>query len=723
MSWHFIPNHSTSKASELEGDPWDYDAERPPLKDKIAYRKWCKDETTEHCFYSAYEGVNSKLRVETENNPPLKAWAWVADYDYRGTQEELIDRIEKELPEDLRPTAVSQTFSGGARVVWKFEDFVWADQPEIHSAFVKRLAALVKAKRLAPGFDEGSYSTTTTWELGHNWKVLGDGNLLSRETLTKLQFESVKATRTIKTEFTEIPWEEIQNRIEEMYPGRITGITLQRDIRVPLFWIDDGNPERSGICAEWGVYSFSTRAAQGMTFWDEILGADFVRRFTEKRIADAVAHTYFDGKFYWRKAGNSEWNWATKDDLIQDLKVQGFSHRIKKKETKTEVDEIISTIRTDQRVYAACPFIHTHERFVVHNSNRYLNINHRMPMPPAGKEECEDDTNFPWLSEFLDGFFDDALQDGERPLDFWLADLQRTLRALHDGVPCSGKAEILAGGPNLGKSLMAVKIKRMIFGSGTDAGKFLLEQGSFNKELAQSFHWYVDDNQSASSSQRHMLFSETLKKHVATPEVVYHPKFQDSNVIPWYGRITITCNDDPDSLSIIPNMDMTIRDKVSLYKLNSRTLKFPPNSELHDILERELPYFVGYLLFHHSPPAKVMASSVRYGVKPYHHPDLLQTAKEVTGHARLEEILEIWRELTPYNPKDPADSPTWEGTSAALLAQMNVFDGLRSVLKTYSPTVFARALDKLQKDGSCKFMSSKMSGTRRLWSVKREIVK
>lgn len=719
MSWFTIPNHSTSKAQKLVGNPWDYVAQRPTLSDKAAYRKWCKDEDTSHIFFYAFEPLNPGLRVEKDNNPPLKQWAWVADFDYKGELSELLDRIDKEIPEDLQPTAVSKTFSGGARVVWKFENFVWADQPEVNAAFQKKLAELVKAKRLAPGFDDASFSPVITWEIGTDWTVVGKGNELSVQTLTKLQFEACRAIKTIKTEFTEIPWDKIQDKVEEKFPGRLSGITLGRDVRVPLFWIDDGNPDCSAICAEWGVYSFSTRADQGMTFWEDILGADFMRQFSEKKLADAVENRFFDGKLYWDRASSGRWDFTTKDDLTQTLKVQGYSHRLKKKATSTEVDQIMEGIRSHHRVYAACPFPHTNERFVDHNGNRYLNINHRKPMPPAAKEECADGTNFPWVSQYLEGYFDDKPQDGCSPLEYWLADMQRTLRALHEGQPCSGKAEILSGGKDLGKSLMAVKIKRMLFGSNTDAGKFLLEQGSFNKELAQSFHWYVDDNQSASSSQRHMLFSETLKKHVATPEVVYHPKFQDANVIPWYGRITITCNDDPDSLSIIPNMDMTIRDKVSLYKLARRKIAFPPSSDLHAILEQELPYFVGYLLFHYEAPAEVLDKSVRFGIRPYHHPDLLQVAKEVTSHARLEEIIDIWRELTRFDPTDPDDSPTWEGTASALLAQMTVHEGLRGVLKNYSPTSFARALDKLQKDGSCPFMSVKMSGRKRVWNLEK----
>jgi|TARA_R110000772_G_scaffold7287_3_gene24973 hypothetical protein len=718
MNWFYIPNHSTTQTEKLEGNPWDFESARPKLADKPAYRKWCKSEDTQHIFFTAFEGLNPGLRVEKENNPPLKQWAWVVDYDYRGKQEELIARIETELPADLLPTAVSSTFSGGARVVWVFEDFVWADQPEVSERFQRKLGELLKVSRLAPGFDDASYSTVITWELGQDWQVLGQGNKLSTQTLTKLQFECCRAVKSVKSGYTEIPWDVIQTKVEEMFPGRLGELTLGRDVRVPLFWIDDKNPDHSGICAEWGVYSFSTRADQGLTFWDDILGAEFMRQFSEKKIAGAVDNNFFDGKLYWQISGQEQFEFTTKDDLTQSLKVRGYSHRVDKKATSTEVDQIIEGIRSSNRVFAACPFPHTHDRFVDHNGNRYLNINHRKPMLPAGREECEDDKNFPWFSEFLEGYFDEALQDGCRPIDFWLADMQRTLRALHGGEPCSGKAEILAGGKNLGKSLMAIKVKRMLFGSGTDAGKFLLEQGAFNKELAQCFHWYVDDNQSVSSSQRHMLFSETLKKHVATPEVVYHPKFQDANVIPWYGRISITCNDDPDSLSIIPNMDMTIRDKVSLYKLNRREIKFPANSDLHKILERELPYFVGYMLHHYDPPIKVL-DTVRFGIKPYHHVDLLQTAKEVTSHARLEEIVEIWRDLNKYDDNDSDDSPVWEGTSSALLAQMTVHEGLRGVLKTYSPTSFARALDKLQKDGSCPFMNVQMQGRKRLWKLEK----
>ena len=697
MKFFFVRNHSTSTAEKLEGNPWDYENTRPHFPNKAAFRKWCKNDETEHCFFSGYEGVNPNNRVEGENNPALKQWAWIADYDYKGEDwDEFNKRLKKDLPEDLQPTAASETFSGGRRIVWVFESFIWSDQKEVHDAFLKRLAGLLKAERLAPGFDVASFSVTTTWELGDNWHFYG--NTLSKQTLTKLQFEACKAVKSIRTEYTELPWDKIQGRAEELYPGRLTGFTLGRDVRVPLFWIDDGIPDQSAICAEWGVYSFSTRAEQGMTFWPEILGDEFMRQFEEKKLSAAIENTFYDGKSYWVKNVRGMWSARNRDEITQDLKVQGYSHRLKKKRTATEIDEIMATIRDQHQVVAAAPFTHSREQFIDHNGDRYLNINHKTPLPPAAKEECVPE-NFPWLAAFLDGFFDEILQNGERPLDYWLADLQRTLQHLQRGEPVSGKAEVLAGDKNLGKSLMAVKIKRMIYGSNTDAGKFLLEQGSFNKELAESFHWYVDDNQSASSSQRHMLFTETLKKHVATPEVRYRPMYKDARVIPWYGRITITCNDDPDSLSIIPNMDMTMKDKVSLYKLQPREFQFPPNIELEKILVQELPYFVGWLQWHYDAPKKCVANDARYGIKPYHHPELLKTSKEVTGHARLEEMLRLWREIQNYDPNDPDDSPEWTGTSSALLAEMNVHEGLRAILKTYTPIIFTRGLNKLLKDG------------------------
>jgi hypothetical protein len=695
-------NLSSDALVLLEAPPWQYDDTRPEgLTSKAKFRQWQLKETTNRIHFTLVEPVNPNLRIE-EDNPPRRFFGWVADYDAHVEAEEFLRRVSK-VDAEIRPVWFSRTFSGGIRAVWVFEEPVWADCPAVAEKFMRNFASRAKAQTLAPGLDPASYQPHMLWEHGTDWAPVPDSIPVPRAVTQSLYRDSVIQIKKIDAPYTDLPMDEIAAEVERRFPGRLYGNALEIGNRVPLFWLpitgDHKEKDRSAIVAEWGVYAFSSRASQGRMFWDELLGHEFVQKYKEKRLDQAMTGCYFDGKLYWRidpKSG--AWVSSTREDALLYLRVdRGLSNKLKGKETYSEADHALLCIQTMHRVDSTAPFLHTPEQFVEWNGELYLNTNRRRPMDPApvgyGNPE-----NFPWLATFFDNFFDQHEDDTFSPRDSFLAEIARSYRSLIDARPVQGHALIVCGAAGCGKSLLGTYILRHIFGSATDAGNFLAKGSAFNKALGESFIWFIDDNQSVGTMAAHKAFSEMLKKHVATPEVSVQPKHKDARDIPWFGRIYVSCNDDPDSVSIIPDLDINIADKLCLYRVNPDwRAEFQDTMDMQELLQHELPYFLRWLLDEFEVPSEILTPDrPRYGLQVYHHPGLVQAARESSAHFRMAQMLDIYRAQCRREDR----TRYIEGTSSELLVQMMHPDSdVASLIRasSTSPIQFGRLLGALAK--------------------------
>lgn len=718
--WRAAANLRTDALTELEDGPWEYDDTRPAgLDSKAKFRKWQNDESTDHIHFTLIEPFDPGRRV-SEDNPARRMFGWVADYDSPTSSDEFIRRTEAIDP-TLRPAWFSRTFSGGIRAVWLFEEPVWADCSAVAGKFMRHFAVRVKASTLAPNLDQASFALHMLWEQGTAWTAVPESSTVPASVTNSIFFDAVNHVKKVEGTYTLLPMDEVQAEIERKYPGRLYGAKIEIGERVPLFWLpvsgDHKEKDKSAIVAEWGIYSFSSRSEQGRMFWDELLGYEFIQKYKEKRLDSAINGCYFDGTGYWRLDYKGDWQWFNQDNTNLWLRVErGLSGSKKPKETASEVEQALYAIQSMHRIEATAPFTFTDEQFVEWNGETYLNTNRRRPMCPAG-EGYGNPENFPWLREFFHNFFDSHPSEKVHPREYYLAELQRAYRGFYESVPTQGHVVILAGGPGKGKSLLTTFILRRIFGSAADAGGFLVAGKGFNKSLGESAIWFVDDNQSAGSFSSHKAFSEVLKKHVATPEVVWEPKFKDARSIPWYGRIYVSCNDDADSISIVPDLDINILDKISIFKVNPDwTARFLPNKEMEEVIVNELPYFLRWLLDEFEPAEGVLTpDKPRYGIRPYWHIDIVKTARESSAQYRLAEVLELWRNQKAFEDKSKL---VWIGNSTALLAELqNPDNGVRDLVKAETAIGFGRKMNALVNQGVPWLKRVEDGGNKASWQI------
>lgn len=702
-----IPNLSSNEVSRIES-PWKTGEESPKFGgSKERHREWCSKPDTKHIFFSCTEGVNVSQRINSSNEP-FKMWGFVADYDDPDVGlelEEVLARIRKLLPDaGLQPSFISSTFSKGVRMVWKFAEPVYVDIPEIREKFLKTFAKRVRMRNLCVGLDECSFDLSQYYERGADWRIIDGSVPVPTVTLDDMCITAAKTAGKLKAydTVTKIPFETLEEELHKQYPGKWGDQPFTHGARGPMFWTDDTKMSSVWVCED-GVYCHSTRADRSFYTWKKLFGEEFVRAFEEKRISAAAGGIFYDGNEYYLPGNNGNvWRRKDKGDMLLHLKASGVSHKTSKDNTATEAEKVLHAIQESSRVDAVGPFLFNREKIKKYNGLKYLNTANVKPTFPVEDLEQGVPDNFPWLYEFLWNTWDDREQDGCHPRDFFLAWLQRAWEGYYTGEPKSGQVIVISGGPGRGKTLLGARIIRDIAGGGSDAGDFLLKGGGFNKELGNVPIWNVDDGLSASSYSNHKKFSEAIKKHVANPEIRLEPKFKDAAVVPWYGRIVITCNEDSGSLAILPDLDMGTKDKIMLFLFDKDyEPNFEDNPQLEEVIRRELPYFLAWLVQWKPPEGVLDEKNPRYLVKSYHHPQLLETAQEGSRTSAVIELLQKFR--MALEEGDPSKQEVSSHTANELLEHLIGLPGGRSIIKLNSVT-FGREMSLISREGGLPWL-------------------
>lgn len=697
----YLKNHSAQSTTRTATPPWQMVSTSgiPAGMVKAAFRKWCADPATDHVFFSMVEASNYNVRPSA-GNEPLSVYGFVGDYDSdllsNLTDQEVLDEIKKRTGgKGILPNHMSRTFSNKIRLVWEFESPVPGDIPAAMNKTIDLFIKDSKANQmLEGGLDECCWDMTQFYEMGHGWVDLGNP-VVPATKLQALYFKAAASTVTKAETLTAIPMEDLEVEIDKQYPGALAGIKLGSGVRVPLFWIGDNNPTLDGQVGENGIWSYSTNREFGLKPWGSLLGKAFVKNYEETQINSAVSDYYFDSERYWRKLPNGVWRHHKKEDAVMHIENMGFSSK-PDKNGKSAVKQILIHIHNFRRIDGAVPFLFDAQETIQHQGETFLNISTRKPMEPAGLDG--DPSRWPWLFDFLQGFLHTDPLIPTAPIDHLLAWIQRAWQSARAGRIELGHLVFLVGEANTGKTLFAQFILRQIMGGGTDASDYMLAGGGFNKQMAEVAVWNVDDSVSASNYNDHKRFSEMLKKTAANPEIKYHPKFRDAMVLPWRGRVVVTCNTDASSLEILPTLDGTIKDKLQLFRLSDRRPDFPDSKILEKLIKDELPHFLDWLDAW-APPEEVVGGRSRYGIQEYHHSEILQVVREMSQEQNFKDIVEEWLQQRVANaPEDP----DWSGQPKDLFRELtaNSDDPIsRLVQNKYPPERIGKLLKVIREQG------------------------
>jgi len=610
---------------------------RPHSLTKESFRQWCAASTTQSKFFSVWQGINPKARIAT-GNPATRLHGIIGDYDNSSAASHIGD-----LPQACGelPTWIVNTFTPGKiRLIWEFETPINVTNVEITERFIRELNKRIRFSKALPGYDESSTDSNQYFELGTEWRRVEEAKPIPISLLEMAMIEAGTNAKLNRSD-VEIPIEAVAAEVQRQFPGRFTK-AFDIGARLPLFWINDGIDREGSIVTENGMVCFSDRAGSNFMPWRAILGTKFVQTYEEGVIGSTAAKFYTDGRNYYIKE-NGAWITLSREDTKLLLKVMGVSDTKRKGQNTSDCENVLAHILTKRRVAAAAPILYRDSDIEEVNGVKYLNLNSRYAMQPAAEGQG-DPSLWPWLH----GYINNAFDDGDRPegeaRDHFLAWLKHFYTSALRKSLQPGHILVIAGGVHTGKSFINRWLVGAAVGGSVNATPVLMRSSAFNKGAGEVGHWRVDDAPSDGDYREKRRFTQALKEFAANPTILWQPKFKDTIELPFLGRVCLTMNTDPESLSMLPAMDGSFADKVSLFLIND---DFHPvfrktNEENEAMLLAELPHFLRWLLDWEIPAHILNRSKPRFGVKPFHHAKLMEEAHAESFEYSLQEILEPW---------------------------------------------------------------------------------
>ena len=704
MTYRYLRNLRDSKAQKASGLD-NLKLAKPTFKNKADYREWCSNSNTDHVFYSCVEGRAPSKRVSNDN-PVHKIYGVVADYDSPVDWKSFRNKLANACASIPTPTWASRTQSGYLRLVWEFEAVIPID-PSMYDSFMGYINKALKMDKLFAGFDKTSLKPNQYFELGEDWIKTGDE--IPTDVVHACLSKAV-SSKPPESSDTSIPLDVVASEVESRFPNRWFG-EFEVGARGPLFWIDDGINRDGCQIVEDGIVCYSDRAGKGFMSWSDIFGSSFVKDYETKKLANLLDEYWFNGKTFFKLLYGNAVS-IPKEQLLLELRQAGFSVRVRRGRAISEVEEALLTVSNNNRIDEIAPVVFSKERIVSYNASRILNCSNLVPVDP---DSDGDPSKWPFLHQWFNQLF---VNSSKNPaLDYFYSWMQRFYTAVLDRVPLQGQALLLVGPTGRGKSLLSNKIISGLVGGFSDASDYLSGQTKFIKDLGRVASWVIDDTTSAASFQDQRRATELLKRAVANPRVEYMAKYADAMSIPWTGRVILSLNMDANSLSVIPSLDTSNRDKLMALLISDKsTNSFPANAQLEATIEQELPHFGKFLLDWKVPQA--VEDVGRFGVKSYIDPTIADAAYDNSSRSSIAELVEFFakrcREVYP-------EMGRWSGTLTEFQVMIHDLNNGRDVGSSRNLEFCRRGMITLEEasrvNNKIRPVISHGQGGGKLWSI------
>jgi len=684
-----LVSHTTRVA-----EPWGFENKAiGRFSSKDEFLKYRKKPGTKHLHYSAFEGLDPLLRV-TDSNKAVLLHGLVVDYDATIAAEER-GRVLDKVKIEFQPRWVSRTYSGGARLVWAFEEPVCIPSHEGARSFLKMARKKMKLGSIFPGLDEEALCNPSTYyEAGSEWERLSD-DVIPRQLVWQWMAQSGEKLRWDR-QYPSIPIAKVAEEVERQYPGKWQGL-FELGCRGVRFWDATADNDTAAVIRESGMQCFT--GPSPFVPWAAILGNRFVEDYEADRLGRVIATLWFDGREYWREGLEGGFHSLGREDMRLWLKSKhGLNASVPRGETCSEVDHALRMIQENKRVACATHVVHKPAGLVRIGGQPILNVSRVRVVEPA-RDGVAWGEGFPWIAEFIDGFF-----EPEEQREYFLAWLQRFYVSAWRRNLLPGQAIFLCGERDQGKNLMSNVLISKLVGGHVDASDYLTGQTRFSGSFFEAPLWAMDDVTPLSDAGKHRHYTALLKKMIANRVFSADEKFRKVQTVEWCGRVVVTTNLDPESIRILPALDVSNQDKLSLYRVRTMDRQFPEN--VVEIITGELPALGRWLIDWEAPDE--VRGSVRYGVKPYIEESLQTEARQSSDTAQFEELLGAFLQQLPEETRE------WSGTATDLMAQLAGIDGFGPLLRDVTPMKIGRQLAKLDGGGWLRF-ERKM--TARVWHV------
>lgn len=252
---------------------------------------------------------------------------------------------------------------------------------------------------------------------------------------------------------------------------------------------------------------------------------------------------------------------------------------------------------------------------------------------------------------------------GEEQLDYFYSWLHISVRALDSRTHAPGQAIAIAGKKSCGKSLCQQLITQVLGGRCARPYQYMVGLTQFNSDLFGAEHLMVEDEANSTKTTDRKLFGGFVKNVVANKDHRLHGKGKDAVMLQPLWRLSITTNDNPENLMVLPPLEDGLEDKIMLFKANFAKLPMPAGTPEEKrmfwaALMDEMPAFMHFLRNEYAIPEEI--EDDRYGVKHYHNPDILFALNALTPEMHMLSMIDDYL----------LNGLAWNGTASKLMAEL-----------------------------------------------------
>jgi hypothetical protein len=247
---------------------------------------------------------------------------------------------------------------------------------------------------------------------------------------------------------------------------------------------------------------------------------------------------------------------------------------------------------------------------------------------------------FPTIKAIIHGLLGNNETHGQTQINTFLGWLQVGQIALRARRIQAAQAMALAGPPGCGKSLLQAIITTLFGGRQAKPHRYMTGATEFNSDHFEAEHLILEDEFMGSRISDRLKLGASIKNIcVSSRSQSCHRKGRPAVNLPAWWRLSISLNDDPEALLVLPPLDEHLADKIILLKCHAFTFPMPMDSgeaqeRMIDECRREAPGFLHWLLNTFKLPESLVDDR-RYGVASWKHPDLVEALNCLSPEASL----------------------------------------------------------------------------------------
>jgi ABC-type dipeptide/oligopeptide/nickel transport system ATPase component len=327
---------------------------------------------------------------------------------------------------------------------------------------------------------------------------------------------------------------------------------------------------------------------------------------------------------YWIQNARGGWIQINETTVKRFLRQQGFFNQCVNGEMISSMENALLRIQREQDITYAGPLAGYQCGISEFSKNRILITSApKIIFPNAGE--------FPIISQFLSGLL------GEEQIPFLHGWLKIGFSAIRAGKYRPGQALVIAGERGCGKSLLQNLITEILGGRSAKPYRYMGGKTDFNGDLFGAEHLMIEDEAASTDIRSRRAFGSALKIFTVNRVQSCHGKNRQAISLEPIWRISVTVNDEPENLQILPPIEESIADKLILLKARRNQLPMPTGTQSErdlfwGTLVSELPAFLNYLEQWEIP---LEQRCERFGIKHFHHSELLESLEMLSPEARL----------------------------------------------------------------------------------------